>query len=148
MTSPKTHSKERREGTLMVIEKLLEERQQMLVLFCKVTGLNSEDEEIPSTELVNDFCEVMVDYSALVHFELFERIISEQERRAEVIKVAEEVYPRVLEATEVAVEFSDRYDESNHQFTIERLHDDLSILGEEIANRIEQEDKLISVLLA
>jgi len=148
MTDQDNNNEERREGTLDLIEKILRERQEMLVLFCRVTGLNAIDDDVPSTDLVSSFCEILVDYSALVHFELYDRIISGQEKRNSVVKVAEEVYSRILEASEVAVEFSDRYDESDHQFTIERLHDDLSILGEEIAIRIELEDKLIAAILA
>jgi regulator of sigma D len=81
-----------------------------------------------------------------VHFEIYERIIDGLERRGKVVDVAREVYPRISEASEVAVEFNDKYDEADHDLDLSQLDADLSKLGEELAVRIEMEDRIIDAL--
>jgi regulator of sigma D len=66
----------------------------------------------------------------------------------QVVEVAREVYPRIAEATEVAVEFNDKYDASDHTLDLHELDSDLSRLGEELAVRIEMEDRIIQALTA
>ena len=141
--------RERRQGTRDTINKLMEERRQMLVLFCRVAGLEPFSAKAPTLELLEEFCEVLIDYSAFGHFEIYERIASGRERRQRVIEVAEQVYPRIAEASEAAVEFNDRYDADNSGTAdLSRLSTDLSRLGEELAVRIEMEDQIVAALLA
>ena len=99
MNNPGSGGHARPVDTKGVINKLLAERQEMLVLFCRAAGLSSYSEEKPVIDLLEDFCEVLVDYSAFVHFELYEQIISGMEQPVEVVRVAREVYPRILEAS-------------------------------------------------
>jgi regulator of sigma D len=136
---------ERRSGTHEMIDKLLAERQQMLVMFCSLAGLQPVPTAARETDLQR-FCEVLVDYSAFGHFEIYERILDGRERRQRVVSVAREVYPRIAESTEVAVEFNDKYDSADHQLDLHRLDADLSKLGEELAVRIEMEDRIIDAL--
>ncbi|MCW8977023.1 MAG: sigma D regulator, partial [Sedimenticola sp.] len=98
-------------------------------------------------QLLRDFCQLMVDYVAFGHFEVYDRITSGEERRGEVIKVAEAAYPRISEVTESVVSFNDKYDLADHEQSLEDLATDLSILGEELAGRIELEDKLVKALM-
>jgi len=128
-----------------MVEKLLAERQEVLVLFCKLAGLQPVPAESRDQDLQR-FCELLVDYSAFGHFEIYERIIDGRERRNRVVEVARDVYPRIAEATEVAVEFNDKYDSSDHELDLDRLDADLSKLGEELAVRIEMEDRIIDAL--
>ncbi len=144
-----TGRQERRTGTRDTIDKLLEERQQLVVKFCKLAGAQPLDkgEEDDFDQLLQRFCELLVDYSAFAHFEIYERIINGRERRTGVIEVAREVYPRIAEATEAAVEFNDRYDANDHRLDLHALGDDLNSLGEELAIRAEMEDRIIAALL-
>ena len=48
--------------------------------------------------------------------------------------------------TEVAVAFNDRYDNEQDCRDLGHLDDDLSGLGEHLADRIELEDRLISAI--
>jgi regulator of sigma D len=148
MTLAGTQAGERRIGTQDMIDKLLAERQQMLVLFCRVAGLEPYSAGKTTIEALQDFCQVLVDYSAFGHFEIYQRIANGQERRERVIQVAEQVYNRIAEASEVAVAFNDKYDGDSHQLDLGRLSDDMSLLGEELAVRIEMEDRIISALTA
>ncbi len=136
---------ERRSGTLDVIDKMLHERQEMLVLYCEVAGLEPFSHEA-TEDTLRRFCDVLVDYAAFCHFEIYERIVSGRERRARVIEVAEEVYPRIAEASDFAVAFSDRYDGETQPLKTDTLSHDLSLLGEELAIRVEMEDRIIAAL--
>ena len=140
--------KDRRGGTLDMVQKLLNERQEMLLMFCRVAGLEPFKDSNPSVDVLQEFSQVLVDYSAFGHFEIYERIVAGRERRSRVVDVAREVYPRIAEATEVAVEFNDKYDASDHALDLQMLDRDLGRLGEEIAVRIEMEDRIIQALTA
>jgi regulator of sigma D len=148
MSLPGVEAGERRTGTQDIVDKLLRERQQMLVLFCRVAGMGPYQKAKSNTRMLQDFCQVLVDYSAFGHFEIYQRIVSGAERRSKVIQVAEEVYDRISEASEVAVAFNDKYDAADHTLNLDHLADDLSLLGEEIAMRIEMEDRIINSLTA
>lgn len=131
-----------------MINKLLQERQDVLVLFCQVAGLEPYTRSESLESLLQDFCQILVDYTAFGHFEVFGHISNGRERRSEVIKVAEAIYPEFLKASDGAVSFNDKYDLSDHALSFEDLADDLSRLGEELANRIELEDRLIATMLS
>ncbi len=148
MSVQNTESKERRTTTQELIDKLLNERQEMLVLFCQVAGLEPYHRSASLDSLLQTFCEVLIDYTAFGHFEVFGRISDGNERRAGVIRVAGEIYPDFVKASEVAVAFNDKYDLSDHELKLNHLSDDLSRLGEELAVRIELEDQLLATMLA
>jgi len=148
MTMSEPNKTDRRGGTQEMVQKLLKERQEMLSMFCRVAGLEPFKGVTPSADVLQEFCQVLVDYSAFGHFEIYERIVAGRERRTRVVEVAREVYPRIAEATEVAVEFNDKYDASDHTLDLKRLDGDLGNLGEEIAVRIEMEDRIIQALTA
>lgn len=142
-----TNSVERRVGTQDIIQKLLAERQDVLVMFCELAGLEAKQDRSGEEALLQRFCELLVDYSAFAHFEIYERIIDGRERRSRVVEVARQVYPRIAEASEIAVEFNDRYDAADHELDMGGLGADLSQLGEELAVRIEMEDRIIEALV-
>jgi len=138
---------ERRTGTRQMIDSLLAERQEMLIQFCRVAGLEPYTPDKPVVDLLQDFCQVLMDYTAFGHFEVYRRISDGFERREKVKDAAKVTYPRIAETTELAVAFNDRYDNSTHELKLEKLPTDLSTLGEEMAVRIELEDKLIEAML-
>ena len=146
MSTESGGQEERRAKTQEMVEKWLAERQEMLVLFCQLAGLEPFTPDKSTKRLLKDFCQVLVDYMAFGHFEVYDRISRGEERRNDVRQVAEQVYPLILEATEISVAFNDKYDASDHELTFDKLHDDLSALGEELAIRIEMEDRLVAVL--
>ncbi len=148
MSSQQSRPEERRTNTKDLIEKLLKERQEMLVLFCQVAGLEPYRRSSSLDSLLQAFCQVLIDYTAFGHFEVFGRISEGNERRTGVIRVAEEIYPDFVIASEAAVAFNDKYDISDHELGLEHLPEDLSRLGEELAVRIELEDQLLATMLA
>ncbi|MCU7812716.1 MAG: sigma D regulator [Candidatus Thiodiazotropha sp. (ex Notomyrtea botanica)] len=148
MSSQKERTEERRTTTQDLIDKLLAERQEMLVLFCSVAGLEPYRRSESLDKLLQTFCQVLIDYTAFGHFEVFGRISSGNERRSGVVRVAEEIYPDFVLASETAVAFNDKYDLSDHALELEHLPEDLSRLGEELAVRVELEDQLLASMLA
>ena len=155
-TQPGSHSQkparreERRSGTQNTIEKLVAERTEMLALFCRVAGAdpysNGNNHKAPARELLQEFLQVLVDYLAAGHFSLYERIANGSERRRGIAELAQQLYPRIAETTQKALDFNDGYDGSNVVLGMS-FHDDLSKLGELLATRIDLEDKLIERIL-
>ena len=101
-------------------------------------------------ELLQEFCQDLVDYLATGHFEIYRRIEEKEERRAEIMKLADQVFDRISETTAVAVAFNDLYDTSENfdPEVLSQLPTQLSRLGEELATRIDLEDRFINTLLS
>ena len=138
---------ERRSGTRALIDKMLSERQRMLVLFERCAGVEPYADETPNDELLQEFSQILVDYIASGHFGLYERICEGKERRRGIVRLAEELYPRIANTTQVAVEFNDICERSDGEDIGGNLMKVLSKLGEELAVRIDLEDQLITEML-
>lgn len=139
---------ERRQNTNQMIKELLEERRQVWSLYCAIAGMKPFTAEQPLRPKVQEFCQLLIDYISLGHFGIYQRIIDGTERRRKVLEVAENIYPRIAETTDAAVDFNDRYETLAEDELKTHLEDDLSKLGEELAMRIELEDQLISSMIA
>jgi len=139
--------RERRAGSRDLIEKLTSERAEMLALYCRVAGLAPfDDGDTQVQDMLQEFCQVLVDYVAAGHFSLYERIVNGQERRKEVAELAERLYPKISRTTEMALDFNDKYDCEDHCQINRNFDQDLSELGEALATRIELEDQLMDAL--
>ncbi|MEK7222847.1 MAG: Rsd/AlgQ family anti-sigma factor [Pseudomonadota bacterium] len=143
---------ERRAVTQETVQKLITERTEMLALYCQMAGLepykNSKNSRTkPAQEMLQKFCQVLVDYIAAGHFSLYERIVNGNERRQQVSTLAEKLYPQIASSTEAALDFNDKYDCGDHCEISLSFADDLSRLGEKLASRIELEDTMIKHLI-
>jgi len=143
---------DRRARTRKEIKQLINERNEVLTLYCSLAGcdgnkITSADEIDADT--LQEFCQLLIDYIATGHFELYSRISEGKERRTEIIKLANTIYPRIEKTTALAVEFNDTFDGGNKfdEALKSKLPNQLSSLGEELATRIELEDQLINTLL-
>lgn len=137
----------RRGQTSHVVEKLLEGRAQVWNLYCSVAGVEPYQSGKGIEEQVQEFCQLLVDYISLGHFGVYQRIIDGTERRKSIIDVAERVYPKIASATDAALNFNEKYQKLTSAKALTQLSDDLSILGDQLATRIELEDELISEML-
>jgi regulator of sigma D len=147
MMTDREEMPDRRAQTQQMIEKWLRERQEMLVLYCQLAGLEPYTPDKPIKGLLRDFCQVLVDYIAFGHFEVYDRISRGEERRTRVLRVAEDVYPKVVAVTDLAVAFNDKYETEEKAAELDELDQDLSRLGSELASRIEMEDQLVNALI-
>lgn len=140
---------ERRHGTMELVNKLTEERAEMLLLFCRVAGVEPYYDK-PSRShiqpLLQQLCQVLVDYMAIGHFSLYERIINGHERRKDISDIAKALYPKIAHTTEVALDFNDKYDCEDHCDISSDFEKDLSTLGEALAIRIDAEDQLVKAI--
>lgn len=142
-------TEERRSNSKKFVERLTIERTEMLTLYCRVAGIESFEESSNKDnfqEVLQKFCQLLVDYIALGQFSLYERIVKGEERRGKVSLLAEKLYPMIASTMEIAMEFNDKYDCEDHCNITDDFEADLSRLGEALASRIEAEDKLLHVL--
>ena len=132
--------------TQALIGQLLHKRQQALVAFCRVAGLEPYTENKPVADLLQEFCQILMDYTALGHFEVYPRLGDGAEEGTEAYDQGSSLCIRIANATQVAVEFNDRYEPGSTPLPLADLPKDLSNLGEVLAQRIELEDRLLATL--
>ncbi|MFK8083703.1 MAG: Rsd/AlgQ family anti-sigma factor [Granulosicoccus sp.] len=143
---------ERRAKLHNTIASLIKLRHDVMVSYCRLAGVTSFEnrdleKQSPHIEHLRGFCQVMVDYTAMGHFEVYQRIIEGKERRRAVKGVAEEVYPAIAETTDYLVDFNDKYDDlEGEPADVKQLAGDLSRLGEIIAIRGDLEDQILAAL--
>jgi len=134
----------RRTRQTQTINNLLQERQQVLVSMCELAELESS--EVPPDTVIHklrNFNQQLVDYTALGHFEIYERIIDGKERRGNIKLVADRVYPLISKSTQLFVDYNDKYEGVDEAESLTDLYSDLSSIGEAMAERIESEDMLL-----
>lgn len=137
----------RRQRQSDTIQSLLKERQEVILAMCDLAEFESKDIGAEAIlENLKSFSQALVDYTALGHFEIYERIIDGKERREKVKRIANRVYPSISSTTEYFVDFNDKYDGADGQDSLVDLYKDLSSVGEAMAARIESEDQLLHEL--
>ena len=144
-TSNDSSSSERRGRTRDLIDRLLEERRQLLSLLVDSSSSDPAPQTAGTGQL-KEFCEALVDYIAAGHFGLYQRLSEGTERRSRVIDIAHQVYPEIESITQSAVTFSDNCDANQYQRT-DQVMVDLSKLAERLSTRFELEDKVIHGML-
>lgn len=139
---------ERRARSHQEISSLVETRTGALSLYSELASKQPFKPDHDLQLLLQRFCASLVDYTAIAHFQLYRHIDEDRERRTAVLKVADEIYPTIAEITQLILDFNDKYDCGDHCTHLGDLAEDLSELGERLADRIELEDRLIEVLAA
>jgi regulator of sigma D len=140
---------DRRTGSQQMVAELLKVRERMLALYGELARqqpFGHDRERI--LDLLEQFCQTLIDYTADAHFRLYRHVDERRERRRAVAEVAERVYGEILATTDTILLFNDRYDFSRGRkaLDITNLEQDLSQLGERLADRIELEDQIIAAL--
>ena len=139
-------ARERWGGVNTLVDRWLQERQQLLVHYCALTGIGEFDET--STEHSNKirrFCQILVDYVSAGHFEVYDQLIKEgrEFNDKDALKTAAELYQVIDDTTEELLDFNDKYQETDD---LSSLASDLSDVGQHLASRFEAEDQMIAVL--
>lgn len=148
----KKPQQDRRARTRKEIKQLIAERNNVLSQYYSLashTDQNNDDDTETLLEMLQEFCQDLVDYMATGHFEIYRRIEDGDERRDEMVALANEVFPKITATTEVAMNFNDLYDMSKdfNSDVLKDLSKQLTTLGEHLATRIDLEDKFINTLL-
>lgn len=139
-------AKERWGGVSEIIDRWLEERQEMLVQYCAISGLDQvvvNDEQ--RGEKLRELCQILVDYVSAGHFEIYDQLIKEGREfdDEEALQEAGRLYGIADKTTEKLLDFNDKYLETDD---LSSLSTDLSQLGETLEVRFTAEDRMISVL--
>jgi len=136
---------DRRKRRSDTIETLLTEREEVLVTLCGLAEFESKDAEYSLVlDILKTFNQALVDYTALGHFEIYQRIVEGKERRENVRRIADRVYPSISSTTRQIVDFNDKYEGADAPDSLINLYKDLSAIGEAMAERIDSEDQLLS----
>ena len=147
MTAAKQLPPERRKQAKHLIDELKTERQQVWSMYCHVAELKPFSTNKKILNKLNEFSQLLVDYISLGHFGIYDRLVNGNERRVKVLSLAQQIYPELSKTTDAALEFNDKYENIDKIFNAENLEEDLSILGENLATRIDLEDRLCNMLL-
>lgn len=137
-----------RDRTNHIVKELLDQRQKVWTLYCSVAGMEPFKPNKSIETLIEEFCQMLVDYISLGHFGVYQRIIDGKERRKKIVEIAEKIYPQIVIATESVLSFNDKYENVTPAMIMNHLSDDLSSVGEQLATRIELEDELIESMVA
>lgn len=128
------------------VRELLEERQLLLVSFCRVAGLNTGDTKrvvVGQLAVLKRLCQVLMDYYALWQFEIHDHLLKNKEFYPRALIELQQASELLDESRAIALAFNDKYDFENPKLSLDRLEKDLSFLGEEIAQQIALEDRII-----
>ena len=106
---------DRRAESVQKLHTLLESRADTLVLYNQLAGFRPFDAKLELRELLEEFCESLVDYTASAHFQLYRFIAEGIERRKSVKELADKVYPHISSMTQKILDFNDKYEKATEQ---------------------------------
>ncbi len=138
------NAKERWGGVSIIIDRWLQERQDMLVQYCDI-GAADQNNVGARGDKLRHLCQILVDYVSAGHFEIYDQLIKEGREfdDEEALHEAGRLFTIVDNTTEKLLDFNDKYLETDD---LSSLDQDLSSLGETLEIRFSAEDRMISVL--
>ncbi|BCD99006.1 sigma D regulator [Marinagarivorans cellulosilyticus] len=138
-------AQERWGGVSEIIDRWLQERQELLVDYCALSSALTEPQDSECGTKLRKLCQIMVDYVSAGHFEVYEQLMQEAKEfdDTEGLRAASGFYKTIDGTTEDILDFNDKYQETDD---LETLNADLSKVGEWLATRFEAEDSMIEVL--
>ena len=139
-------SRERRVGSQDKLRTLLQSRTETLALFSQLVGSRPFNPDQELHLLLQEFCEALVDYTASAHFQLYRFLDDGSERRGNIKTIAANVYSRIVDTTQLILDFNEKYESEENCKDFTALDQDLSQLGETLADRIQMEDQIIEAL--
>jgi regulator of sigma D len=137
---------DRRKQSQIKLQGLVQTRTETLSLLAELASRQPFSPEPATEDTLRRFCQALMDYTASAHFQLYRYIADNRERRQSVLAIAEKIYPRIVETTDVILRFNDKYESMSLDNSVEFLDVDLSSLGETLAERIQLEDEVISAM--
>lgn len=128
-----------------MISKWLQERQECIVTLHHLCSYRpfTPAKTACILPILNEFCELLMDYVSRGHFEMYEKlqtIIEQQDERTDGMPL--NWLTALLSTTSTCLDFNDKYELTTHYGELER---DLSNLALQIAQRLDIEDKMIAI---
>jgi regulator of sigma D len=137
---------ERQQQAYQLIAELQHERQEVWSLYCHVAELMPFKTNRTVRNKLAKFSEILIDYVSLGHFGICECLFKDADSQDPALSAAREIYPALSATTEAAIVFNDKY-EGGSTAKLDDLKQDLSDLGENLARRIDLEDRLCELML-
>ncbi|MDZ7622699.1 MAG: Rsd/AlgQ family anti-sigma factor [Candidatus Competibacteraceae bacterium] len=134
-----------------LVAKLLAARQTSLILYNKLAALKPFRLAEPVQQhVLRRFRQALVDYLALGPFQVY-RVLEDLPADSpyrQARELARQCYADIARTTQAALEFHDRYDgDQLSEPVMAKLDAELSRLGEQLADRIELEDRIVAAVL-
>jgi len=139
-------ARERWGGVSEIIDRWLHSRQLLLVSFCALSEKKTiADGDKEAEASLRELCQKLVDYVSAGHFEVYDQLIQEGQAFGDSagLQEAKGLYREIDATTDIAVDFNDKYMETDDLST---LVQDLSELGEALETRFSAEDRMIDTL--
>jgi regulator of sigma D len=141
---------DRRSRSREKLATLVKTRSEALSRYSELARQRPFEADEVTHEALQEFCQALIDYAASAHFQLYRYISDKLERRAPVLNIADKVYPRIARTTDEILRFNDKYEDVNlvngSKDILGLLDNDLSSLGETLAERIQLEDQVIGAM--
>ena len=141
-------AKERWGGVSDLIDRWLQERQELIVRYCDLGNTPDFTKPEELHERLSEVCELLLDYVSAGHFEVYEKLMNEaREFDDGGMEIAARVYPRISKTTQEMLAFNDLLDVSDKsEDDMRAMYGRVSYLGEIMEERFELEDLLIENL--
>lgn len=139
-------AKERWGGVNAIVDRWLQERQELLVGYCALSEIPEFNENNSEhSQKIRHFCQTMMDYVSAGHFEVYDQLIKEGKDFGDksALETAAALYHIIDGTTEKLLDFNDKYQETDD---LSSLATDLSDIGQHLESRFEAEDQMIAVL--
>ena len=147
MLEANTTAKEHRGRVSELASNWLNERQELLVIYCSLSGIEQiRVDERPFSEKMNCFCQALVDYVSAGHFGIYEKLQKKalaELNNNETLPCVAATFDSIQKNTDFLLDFNDGIDKFSN---IQSLQTALSKLGECLEERFSLEDKLIAAL--
>ncbi|SDH95772.1 regulator of sigma D [Vibrio xiamenensis] len=136
-------------GSSEVIDHWLDKRQALLVEYCKLASCKpcaskGALSKLPKVSEISVFCEHLVDYISEGHFKIYNMVMDKW--RATGFEATDDInqsYGKIVLTTDPLLNFTDKYDNVPKDDDLEEFNSDLSLIGEILEVRFEEEDELI-----
>ena len=129
-----------------ILDRWLIERRELLVKYGELGEIKTFDgANVSHGSKLQAFCQLLVDYVSTGHFEIFEQLAGEGKAFSDRdgLKEGADLMEKIQPSTELILDFNDKYLATDD---LEALSQDLSNIGEALAQRFESEDTMIAVL--
>lgn len=129
------------------VESLIKSRTETLTRYKDVMNYHPFEMSEMLQEVLEDFCESMVDYTAKVHFNLAGYFDENGDERRHA-DITDKIFPTLVDNTQSILDFHDQYSSDVQHLDCEKLEYCLNQVGELLADRISLEDHIINAIMS
>ncbi len=136
-------------GSSEVIDHWLDKRQALLVEYCKLAACKpcankTAIAKLPKVSEISSFCEHLLDYISEGHFKIYNMVMDKW--RSTGFEATDDIthtYGKIVLTTDPLLNFTDKYEHVPEDDDMQGFNNDLSLIGEILEVRFEEEDELI-----